>query len=110
MIYQIKRAIGFYISGEEVKAPQPLGDFSRDNWGDAIRRREGKEQKIKTTSSIVKVVLKLSDKQWEKILRAVIASSKQRQATTPVPPLLAVASESELDFELVNDDENLLEG
>jgi hypothetical protein len=75
-----------------------------------VRRHEGKEQKVKTTSSLVKVVLKLKDKQWEKIMEAAARTSKQKRETISAMVPQATAASSESDFELADDDEDIVEG
>ena len=75
-----------------------------------MQRHEGKEVKVKTTSSLVKVVLKLKDKQWEKIVEAAARSSKKKQETISAMVPQATVSSSESDFELADDDEDILEG
>ena len=43
------------------------------NWGDHIETREGRTTCISSTSSLIALVSKLKDKQWEKIFAAVMA-------------------------------------
>lgn len=74
-----------------------------------MQRIEGKEQKVKTTSSLVKVVLKLKDKQWEKIAEAAARTSKTKKETVAAMVPRATTSSSESDFELADDDEDILE-
>ena len=88
-----------------MKAPRPTGDFSKTNWGDRMEMREGKQLKIKTTSSLVKVVNKLSEPQWDKIINTAISASKQRKETIPVQVEEVLGSSAESDFELADDDE-----
>lgn len=92
-------------TGEQVKPPRPTGDFSKTNWGDRMEMREGKQFKIKTTSSLLRVVDKLSDAQWEKIIDTAISASKQKKEMIPAQVEEVLGSSAESDFELADDDE-----
>lgn len=87
-----------------MKLPRPTGDFSKTNWGDRVEMREGKQIKIKTTSALVKVVDKLSDAQWAKIIDTAISASKQKESI-PAQVEEVLDSSAESDFELADDDD-----
>ncbi|KIJ99632.1 hypothetical protein K443DRAFT_163080 [Laccaria amethystina LaAM-08-1] len=106
----ISAVLGLHVSGISQIAPalrsenKPIGalvltvqavkrDFSKDNWGDTVRRHEGKEQK-----------------QWEKITEAAARTSKQKRETISAMVPQATAASSESDFELADDDEDIVEG
>jgi hypothetical protein len=53
----------------------------------------------------VKVVNKLSDAQWEKIIDTAISTSKQKKEIIPAQVEEVLGSSAESDFELADDDE-----
>ena len=99
---QAKHMIIMWESREQVKLPCPAGDFLKTNWGDQIEMHEGKQLKNKTTSSLVKVIDKLSDAQWEKIMEMAISASKQEFVPVHVEEVLD--SDLESNFELADND------
>ncbi|KAF8229956.1 hypothetical protein L208DRAFT_1284198, partial [Tricholoma matsutake] len=89
------------------KPPHPTGDFSKTNWGDHMEMQEGRHFKIKTTSSLVKVVNKLSDVQWHKIIDMAISASKQKNLKEMILVQVeeVLGSSTKSDFKLADDDE-----
>ena len=101
---QVKRVLTMWESGEEAKLPCPTGDFLKTNWGDHVEMREGKQLKIKSMSSLVKVVNKLSDAQLEKIIDTAISTSKQKKEIIPAQVEEVLGSSAKSDFQLADDD------
>ncbi|KAF8240409.1 hypothetical protein L208DRAFT_1420412 [Tricholoma matsutake] len=113
----IAAMLGSHFSGiSQIRArahskERPIGalvlSIQATNWGDCMEMREGKHFKIKTTSSLVKVVNELSDVQWDKIINTAISTSKQKNLneTIPVQVEEVLGSSAESDFELADDDE-----
>ncbi|KAF8809161.1 hypothetical protein BYT27DRAFT_7095101, partial [Phlegmacium glaucopus] len=102
---QAKRAISWWMSGEQIRPRRPYSDYSKANWGDHMETQEGRMVQIKTTSNLIRLVSQLKDKQWKKILEAATQASKTRKET--VAPHLAAATEPEPEFQLVDDDSDL---
>ncbi|KAF8258467.1 hypothetical protein EI94DRAFT_1807558 [Lactarius quietus] len=104
---QAKRAISWWQTGEMIKPKKLLNEYSKANWGDHIKTREGRTIRITTTSGLVAIVLKLKDKQWDKIFAAAFASGRRKNlkkavvaASTPESPQAALV-------ELQDDDSDL---
>ena len=72
-----------------VKPRRPLNKYSKANWGDHMETREGRTIHINSTSDLIAVVLKLKDKQWEKIFAAVQASVKRKTLKKTADVLVA---------------------
>ena len=100
-----------WTTGEEVKPPRPWGDYSKANWGDHNETREGKIMPVLTTTNLIRVVEKLKDRQWEKIIDAAIHASKVKKETIRAPDLeeASMPTSSAEPFELVDDDSDLAE-
>ena len=73
-----------------IRPKKPLNEYSKANWGDHIETWEGCTTRISSTSSLVALVSKLKDKQWEKIFAAVMAigrrSKSLKKATVAAMP------------------------
>lgn len=103
---QVKRALQMWKdTGNKVVGPRPGSDFSKGNWGDRIDIQENTTISRPSTSNLVKVINKLSDKQWEKILAAaweLVVSVKVEAA-----PPAAIVDDNLGDFELLDDDDDI---
>ena len=55
-----------------------MNEYSKANWGDHIETQEGRTIHVNSASSLVTIVLKLKDKQWEKIFVVALASMRRR--------------------------------
>ena len=53
-----------------IRPKKPLNKYSKANWGDHIETQEGHTTRVNSTSSLIAIVSKLKDKQWEKIFAA----------------------------------------
>ena len=79
-----------------IKPKKPLNEYSKANWGDHIETREGRTIRITSTSNLVAIILKLRDKQWDKIFAAALASGRCKNlkktvaASTPESPQAAL--------------------
>ena len=92
-----------------IKPKKPMNEYSKANWGDHIETQEGRTIRVNSASSLVAIVSKLKDKQWDKIFAAVLASVRRRTVKAPAPAAATV----DLDFsqtapiELRDDDSDL---
>ncbi|KAH9476760.1 hypothetical protein JR316_0010675 [Psilocybe cubensis] len=109
------RAISHWLTGEHLKIQRPLGDFSKDNWGDNLTRDPknyptllpGLVQESKATSNLLRVVMKLTDKRWEKIIQGAMKATRRHKSITiqPVAPAAPDAIEEPLsDFSILDND------
>jgi hypothetical protein len=108
MLFKVKRALIYYRTGRKVIPSGPLGFFSKTNWGDHVERREGRDIPVKTTSKILKLVKKLNDVQWDKILEAATCYAKDKTVIVPAAADSAPEDSSDSDFELEDGDEDLV--
>jgi hypothetical protein len=83
----------------------PPGYFSKTNWSDRVERRDGRDIVIKKVSSLLKVVDKLKDEQWIKIIEGAWVYVKQK-SLDPLATVIGTASASS-DFEMEDDDDDL---
>ncbi|KAH9475670.1 hypothetical protein JR316_0011229 [Psilocybe cubensis] len=108
-------AISHWLTGEHLKIQRPLGDFSKDNWGDNLTRDPknyptllpGLVQESKATSNLLRVVMKLTDKRWEKIIQGAMKATRRHKSITiqPVAPAAPDAIEEPLsDFSILDND------
>lgn len=74
-----------------VKPERPLNEYSKANWGDHPETREGRVIRVKSTSKLISIVLKLKDKHWEKILAAALASGRRKNMKAKAAAAAAVA-------------------
>jgi len=102
MIVQLKRGIVSWSDGTKKIPHGPSGYFSKTNWGDRIDRRDGKDVLIKKTSALAKMVAKLKDHQWTKILDAAAVQARHRKVDTSN---ILITIEDSSDFELEDGDE-----
>ena len=84
----------------------PPGFFSKTNWGDHIERHNNRDIPVKSCSNILKLVKKLNDIQWEKIVQAATSLTKQKK-TVPISSYIDISDSSDSDFELKDGDEDL---
>ncbi|KAH9485914.1 hypothetical protein JR316_0002831 [Psilocybe cubensis] len=109
------RAISHWLTGEYQKIQRPLGDFSKDNWGDNLTRdpkyyptlSPGLVQESKATSNLLRVVNKLTDKRWEKIIQGAMQATRRHKSITiqTIAPAAPDAVEEPLsDFSIVDND------
>ena len=89
-----------------VKPKKPLNKYLKANWGDHIKTREGQTICFTSTSNLVAIVLKLRDKQWDKIFAAALVSGRCKNLKKTV----AASTPGSLQAALVvlqDDDSNL---
>jgi hypothetical protein len=96
-----------WTTGEKIQPARPLSDFSKNNWGDHKETREGTEVKVKTTTNLLNVIGKLKDAQWKKIIKVAVQASKKKQIT--IAPEIDIPGSPEAEFELLDDDEDLMD-
>ncbi|KAH9484632.1 hypothetical protein JR316_0004114 [Psilocybe cubensis] len=107
------RAISHWLTGEYQKIQRPLGDFSKDNWGDNLTRdpkyyptlSPGLVQESKATSNLLRVVNKLTDKRWEKIIQGAMQATRRHKSITiqTIAPAAPDAVEEPLsDFSILD--------
>jgi hypothetical protein len=82
------------------------GFFSETNWGNCIERCNSQDTPVKSCSNILKLIKKLNDIQWEKILQAATSLTKQKK-TVPISSYIDIPNSSDSDFELKDGDEDL---
>ena len=91
-----------------VKPKKPLNEYSKANWGDHIKTREGQTIRITSTSNLVAIISKLRDKQWDKIFAAALANArcknlkKTMAASTPESPQAALVVLRDDDSDLTD--------
>lgn len=83
----------------------PPGYFSKTNWADRIERVDGKDIFVKKVSSLLKLIGKLKEGQWAKILES--ASLYARQKKIDAVEILCASLDSS-DYELEDGDEDLV--
>jgi hypothetical protein len=99
---QVKRALLNWSSGiKDVPHGSP-GFFSKTNWADHTERHQGEDVQIKRASALVKMVGKLKEIQWEKIIASATALAKQKKVV-----MIDVDALSSSDSSLVDGDEDL---
>jgi hypothetical protein len=92
-----------------IKPKKPLNEYSKANWGDHIKTREGCTICVNSTSSLVTIVSKLKDNQWDKIFTAALASGRCKNLKAAVAAVAATDSDTSQAalVELQDDDSDL---
>lgn len=99
-----------WTSGEQVELPRHFNHFSKSNWGDSTEIRAGRTVSVPTTTTLMRIVMKLQDKQWEKVINAGIQASKTTKISSGgsgFPSSDGPSMAPEDDFEIIDDDEDL---
>ena len=91
-----------------VKPRKPLNKYSKANWGDRVETREGRTVRFNMTSDIIAVISQLKEKQWDKILKAALASGKVKKRMMQTISETPEPSEATL-VELRDDDSDLMD-
>ena len=95
----------YHRSGELDVPTGPAGFFSKNNWQDHVERRDGRDVLVKTTTGLVKLVKKLRDVQWEKIIRGAKDLAKVKKQEVVEKPIQVVDSS---DYEIIDGDRDLI--
>ena len=91
----------FYKSGVKTIPSGVAGHFSKQNWADSIELHDGQSIYVKKSSVLLKMVDKLSDAQWDKIITSAVENAK---AVKAAPEDLEVFGKASSDFELEDAD------
>ena len=91
-----------------IRPKKPLNEYSKANWGDHIKTQEGHTTRITSTSSLVAIVSKLKDKQWEKIFAAARAIGKRKSLKKAAVAAMPESPQAPL-IEIQDDDSDLSE-
>ncbi|KAF8056025.1 hypothetical protein FPV67DRAFT_1534240 [Lyophyllum atratum] len=113
-IQACQRAVSRWYSGDFLPLARPAGDFSKDNWGDNPTRVPTNFPQLppvvladpKSTSQLYRLVKRLSNSQWEKIIEGAIGAMRRQKAIT-VQALPDVVDAASSDFELHDDDDDV---
>ena len=89
-----------------IRPKKPLNKYSKANWGDHIETQEGRTTRVNSTSSLVAIVSKLKDKQWEKILAAAKAIGRRKSLKKAVVAAMPESPQAPL-IEIRDDDSDL---
>jgi formylmethanofuran dehydrogenase subunit E-like metal-binding protein len=96
-----------YRSGNYVAPQGSSGYFSRANWGDrTVSGEDNKPVFVQTTTNAVKVVRKISDELWDKIIAAAKSMARGRKPAVQ-PEIVETISSDDEDWELRDDDRSL---
>ena len=89
-----------------IRPKKPLNEYSKANWGDHIETQEGHTTCVNSMSSLVAIVSKLKDKQWEKILAAAKAIGRHKSLKKAVVAAMPESPQAPL-IEIRDDDSDL---
>ncbi|KAF8055369.1 hypothetical protein FPV67DRAFT_847055 [Lyophyllum atratum] len=100
-------------SGTFLNVERPFGDFSKDNWGDNPTRLVKNFPHLpavvlaepNATSNLTRVVKKLNDNQWDRIINGAISAIRRQKTITVQAPIVEAVPDPESDFELQDDAE-----